>query len=563
VVYVQEFADVNPEKGDRVILHDIRAKKKDIIQNGPYFVSFEGTIHQAFRLYSDSQEAFTESVYTGPTGAHTVLTANIPGQSLAIAVPSRLYYEWSSEKPLAGVRIGVKDIYDLSGIKTGLGNRAWYGLYPPANETATAIQRLIDAGAVVVGKQKTAQFANGEYSTADWVDYHSPFNPRGDGYQDPNFSSAGAGASMASYYWLDVAIGSDTGGSTRGPARVQGLYGMRPSHGAVPLDYVMPLAPELDTAGIIARNPWLLRDVAAVLYQYSQDASKSHNYPQSLLIDSIPEGLDEETTTALEGFLGGLKASLRIADGISLNLTREWETTRPASAPTSLAGMLNTTYPTLIGKRQSKLVRDPFYADYARLHSGRLPFVNPVPLVRWGYGDSLSEVASSEALMNKTIFKDWFASHILKPDNKTCSSSILAYIVPPVAQYRNAYRTSPKPPFTFSSQYYSVFAETSDIVVPSESSTLRRFPFDIFSQPRPTNNFAILVGQTTYNSTVTNHSEELPVTVNLMIARGCDWLLLNLISDLAKTGVLKISAVGSSSVDGGEILLRRYLYDSY
>jgi hypothetical protein len=134
--------------------------------------------------------------------------------------------------------------------------------------------------------------------------------------------------------------------------------------------------------------------------------------------------------------------------------------------------MLNTTYPTLIGQRQSKLVRDPFYADYARLHSGRLPFVNPVPLVRWGYGDSQPEGASSEALTNKTIFNDWFASHILKPDNKTCSSSILAYIIPPVTQYRNAYRTSPKPPFNFSSQYYSVFAETSDIVVPSESPTL-------------------------------------------------------------------------------------------
>jgi hypothetical protein len=48
-----------------------------------------------------------------------------------------------------------------------------------------------------------------------------------------------------------------------------------------------------------------------------------------------------------------------------------------------------------------------------------------------------------------------------------------------------------------------------------------------------------------------------------MIARGCDWLLLNLITDLAKTGALKISAVGASSVDGEEILLRRYLYDSY
>jgi Asp-tRNA(Asn)/Glu-tRNA(Gln) amidotransferase A subunit family amidase len=60
---------------------------------------------------------------------------------------------------------------------------------------------LIDAGAIVVGKMKTLQFANGESSTANWVDYHSPFNPRGDGYQDPSSSpsssSPGAGAAAA------------------------------------------------------------------------------------------------------------------------------------------------------------------------------------------------------------------------------------------------------------------------------------------------------------------------------------------------------------------------------
>ncbi|KAF2797298.1 hypothetical protein K505DRAFT_298554 [Melanomma pulvis-pyrius CBS 109.77] len=83
----------------------------------------------------------------------------------------------------------------------------------PAGETAPALQRLIDLGAVVVGKTKTTQFALGERPTADYVDQLAPFNPRGDGYQHPQGSSCGTGAGVASYDWLDFGTGSDTGGS--------------------------------------------------------------------------------------------------------------------------------------------------------------------------------------------------------------------------------------------------------------------------------------------------------------------------------------------------------------
>jgi Asp-tRNA(Asn)/Glu-tRNA(Gln) amidotransferase A subunit family amidase len=68
---------------------------------------------------------------------------------------------------LAGIRIGVKDIFALTGVKRSNGNRAWYGFYPPANTTGTAVQNLIDAGGIVVGLQKLSQFSNGETATAD------------------------------------------------------------------------------------------------------------------------------------------------------------------------------------------------------------------------------------------------------------------------------------------------------------------------------------------------------------------------------------------------------------
>ena len=164
------------------------------VPTGPYFISSSGSLYQAYRLYSDTQGAFSETTIINPDGQYSVLPANIPGQSLVIAVPSRLYYTKTAEKPLAGVRLGVKDIYDIQGLRTSNGNRAWYHLYPEANKTARAVQNMIDAGAVIVGKMKTSQFAIGETATADWVDYHAPFNPRGDGYQDPSSSSAGPAA---------------------------------------------------------------------------------------------------------------------------------------------------------------------------------------------------------------------------------------------------------------------------------------------------------------------------------------------------------------------------------
>ena len=139
-----------------------------------------GEVYQAYRLYSDVQGAFTEGLIPNTDGSFSVLSAAAQGaQSSTIGVPSKLYYTKTTAKPLAGVRLGVKDIYDVAGVKTSCGNRAFYELYPVKNVTAVAVQKLIDAGAVIIGKMKTSQFANGETATADWVDckpsFHSAF----------------------------------------------------------------------------------------------------------------------------------------------------------------------------------------------------------------------------------------------------------------------------------------------------------------------------------------------------------------------------------------------------
>lgn len=143
------------------------------IPSGPYFLeTATGSLYPVYRLYEDFSGSFSESLLQKPGGDFQILSAQIPGSaSLTIGVPSRLYFQKTAAKPLAGVRLAVKDIYALAGTKGSNGNRAWYNLYPTNTVTGTAIQRLIDAGAQVIGLQKPSQFANGETATADWVSH--------------------------------------------------------------------------------------------------------------------------------------------------------------------------------------------------------------------------------------------------------------------------------------------------------------------------------------------------------------------------------------------------------
>lgn len=90
--------------------------------------------------------------------------------------------------------------------------------------------------------------------------------------------------------------------------------------------------------------------------------------------------------------------------------------------------LLNITYPILISKEQTKLVRKPFYADYAAVHDGRIPFVDPAPLVRWAFGDSYPASALTDAVNNKTLFRNWFQETVVKSAPETCSDSLFIYV---------------------------------------------------------------------------------------------------------------------------------------
>jgi Asp-tRNA(Asn)/Glu-tRNA(Gln) amidotransferase A subunit family amidase len=100
-----------------------------------------------------------------------------------VAVPSKLHYPPSIEKPLNGLRISVKDNYHLSVVHTTTGSRSYAKLYGPQTQTSELVKRLVRQGAVILGKTKMGAYAGSEVPPEKCIDYFPPWNPRGDGYQ--------------------------------------------------------------------------------------------------------------------------------------------------------------------------------------------------------------------------------------------------------------------------------------------------------------------------------------------------------------------------------------------
>lgn len=101
---------------------------------------------------------------------------------IEVAVPSRLESHASSRLPLLGIRVAVKDNFDLEGTKTSLCSRPYLQTYPKKLESAPCIQKLVDLGACIVGKTKLCAFAQWEEPT-EAIEYMSPWSPRADGFQ--------------------------------------------------------------------------------------------------------------------------------------------------------------------------------------------------------------------------------------------------------------------------------------------------------------------------------------------------------------------------------------------
>lgn len=163
--------------------------------------------------------------------------------------------------PLDGLTFAVKDLIDVEGFVTGGGNPDRRAGARPAATSSPAVAALRAAGARFVGQTVTDELA----FSLEGVNVHdgTPPNPAAP-ERLPGGSSSGSASAVAGGL-TDVALGTDTGGSVRIPGSFCGLYAIRPTHGRISLDGVVPFAPSYDTLGWVAREPHTLARVGSVL----------------------------------------------------------------------------------------------------------------------------------------------------------------------------------------------------------------------------------------------------------------------------------------------------------
>jgi len=172
--------------------------------------------------------------------------------------------------PLAGLTAVVKDMYDIGGERTGCGSPEWLASHPPATRNSAPIDKILDAGATIIGKTVCDEYfysvsgANAHYGT--------PVNARAPG-RLPGGSSAGSAAACGAGL-CDFALGSDTGGSVRVPASFNGVYGLRPTHERIEHKGVVDMAPSFDVPGWFAATPGVFQKVGSVLLNDRRVAAK-------------------------------------------------------------------------------------------------------------------------------------------------------------------------------------------------------------------------------------------------------------------------------------------------
>jgi len=190
--------------------------------------------------------------------------------------------------PLDGVPIAIKDLCDIAGQVTTAGSEVWRGrgCVCGHDETATVVQRLLQAGMVVLGKLHMVEFAFGGWGTNPVMG--TPVNPWGlPEKRIPGGSSSGSGVAVAAGL-AAAALGSDTGGSVRIPAAFNGVSGLKTTVGLISRHGVVPLSETLDSIGFLAHtieDAWALSCLTA---GYDARDPATWHAPVALLSEPVP-----------------------------------------------------------------------------------------------------------------------------------------------------------------------------------------------------------------------------------------------------------------------------------
>ncbi|WP_238537604.1 amidase [Sporolactobacillus vineae] len=189
-------------------------------------------------------------------------------------IQDQLFIKPKSSGMLDHLIFAAKDVFAVSGHRNSAGNPDWEKTHRPAVRNAQVIDRLLRSGATLRGMTVTDELM---YSLrGDNIHYPPTINPR---LPDAFSGGSSSGSAVAVAGGLaDFAIGTDTGGSVRIPSSYCGLFGMRPSHGSVSLDGVIPLAPSFDTVGWMAGSSGLLQEIGQCLLPEQEIGTFRHFY---------------------------------------------------------------------------------------------------------------------------------------------------------------------------------------------------------------------------------------------------------------------------------------------
>lgn len=213
---------------------------------------------------------------------------------------------------LVGLRFAVKDFIDIQGHTTGAGNPRWLETHAPAVATASCVQKILDAGATMIGKTITDELA---YSiNGDNYHYGTPLNAAAPD-RVPGGSSSGSASAVAAEL-CDFALGTDTGGSVRIPASYCGVYGIRTTHGILPMDGIVPFMPSLDTIGWFARDAELFAQVGDVLLP--KTIGTSPKFRRVLHLTDIESELNPAVMAAVQPAIDRISAQYETTETVTL-----------------------------------------------------------------------------------------------------------------------------------------------------------------------------------------------------------------------------------------------------
>ncbi|WP_380779899.1 AtzE family amidohydrolase [Sphingomonas sp. R86520] len=196
--------------------------------------------------------------------------------------------------PLAGVPYGVKDLFDVAGLPTTAGSSI-YADATPALADAEAIRRLGDAGAILIATLNMDEFAYG----------FATINARHGTTRNPHDldrlagGSSGGSAAIVAAGMLPFALGSDTNGSIRVPASLTGLYGLKPTHGDLPMAGVFPFAESFDDIGPFTTSIADMRCIWSVLHGVVATESERRSFKVAQLGGRFPQNADPDQLAAL------------------------------------------------------------------------------------------------------------------------------------------------------------------------------------------------------------------------------------------------------------------------